>query len=122
MGKKYKSECLVNLTNTKDGKPDFENERIQVFNPNEKLGLVFKTRSELPTEILESYKSQIETLAIATGNSKFASKSEEIARDSAFCDFMGKLEAFLDYASNFIDLESVTTKELTDLDRCTDDE
>lgn len=52
----------------------------------------------------------------------FASKGDEIARDSAFCDFMRRLEMFMDYASNFIDVESITTKELTELDKCSDDE
>ena len=122
MGKKYRTEWLVNLVKGKEGRPDFENERIHVFNPNEKYGLVFKAKSELPAEVLEKYKQQIGELGTATGNPSFASKSDIIARDSAFCDFMRRLELFMDYASNFIDVESITAKELTELDKCVDDE
>lgn len=122
MDKKYHTEWLVNLVKGKEGKSDFENERIHVFNPNEKYGLVFKAKSELPAEVLKEYKQQIGELGAATGNACFTSKSDVIARDSAFCDFMRKMEAFFAYASNFIDIESITTKELTELDKCVDDE
>ena len=86
------------------------------------IGLVFNTKKELPDEILEEYKQQIDTLGTVTGNGSFASKSDEIARDSAFCNFMRRLEMFMDYASNFIDVEGGPTKELTELDKCVDDE
>lgn len=122
MDKKYRTEWLVNLVKGKEGRPDFENERIHIYNPEANIGLVFNTKKELPDEILEEYKRQIDTLGTVTGNKSFASKSDEIARDSAFCDFMRKFEAFFDYASNFIDVESIATKELTELDKCVDDE
>ena len=122
MDKKYRTEWLVNLVKGKEGSPDFENERIHIYNPDANIGLVFNAKKELPDEILEEYKQQIDTLGTVTGNGSFASKSDEIARDSAFCDFMRRLEMFMDYASNFIDVESITTKELTELDKCVDDE
>ena len=122
MDKKYRTEWLVNLVKGKEGNPDFENERIHIYNPEANIGLVFNAKKELPDEILEEYKQQIDTLGTVTGNGSFTSKSDEIARDSAFCDFMRRLEMFMDYASNFIDVESITTKELTELDKCVDDE
>ena len=122
MDKKYRTEWLVNLVKGKEGNPDFENERIHIYNPEVNIGLVFNAKKELPDEILEEYKQQIDTLSTVKGNGDFASKGDEIARDSAFCDFMRRLEMFMDYASNFINVESITTKELTELDKCVDDE
>ena len=52
MDKKYRTEWLVNLVKGKEGNPDFENERIHIYNPEANIGLVFNAKKELPDEIL----------------------------------------------------------------------
>lgn len=122
MGVKYRTEWLVDCRKGKDGNVDLVNERIHTFTTDATVGLVFKTKGTLPDEVLKPYKTQLEGLGDAVGNTDFSKRAKEMARESAFCDFMQKLEAFMNYASDFIDIESVYTKKLTELDKCTDDE
>lgn len=122
MGAKYRTEWLVDCRKGKDGNVDLVNERIHTFTTDTTVGLVFKTKDTLPDEVLKPYETQLKSLSDAVGNAEFNKRAKEMARESAFCDFMQKLEAFMDYASDFIDVESVYTKKLTELDKCTDDE
>ena len=61
MDKKYRTEWLVNLVKGKEGSPDFENERIHIYNPDANIGLVFNAKKELPDEILNSMQNHFWT-------------------------------------------------------------
>ena len=122
MGAKYRTEWLVDCKKGNSGKVELANERVHVFAADASVGLVFKTKDTLTDEVLKPYEDQLKGLGDAVGNVEFSKQAKEMAKESAFCDFMQKLEAFMNYASDFIVIESVYTKKLTELDKCVDDE
>jgi len=122
MGMNYHSEWLVGCKKGKGGKVELVNERVHVFATDTPVGLVFKAKDTLPDEVLKRYEVRLKGLGVAVGNAEFSNRAKGLAKELAYCDFMQKLEAFMNYASDFIDIESVTTKKLTELDKCADDE